>query len=358
MAIESTFCVASGLIKISILLFYKRLGARAVSKTFLWATRLTIIFIAGYSIAFTLVPVFGCNPISAFWDQVDFIKVSNGYTYKCFNEGADVFAAAVISSAQDLLTAILPTFLYWRLRIPLRQKIALFGIFAIGYGVVAIGILRSYYSWQIFFETYDVTWVAWNVWTWTLLEIHIGAICANVPALKVFFKQILKIKTSSAGSNSVSKISGTRSSASKPSRSSFSASAYSRRSLWKDSQQNGRYGYLSEPHHEIPVHGHDSTPTQQEVCDSCSAVSERSLVNTKTAQWEDIELATLQKQPQSQSKYSVQSLSPSQEDLQALPQMPSQIRPYLTPRAMSPEAQANPYSSGIVNEKLTWQSWS
>ncbi|KAJ4350083.1 uncharacterized protein N0V89_008704 [Didymosphaeria variabile] len=96
MAIESTFCLASGLIKVSILLFYKRLGSRAVSNTFRWATRLTIVFITANSIAFTLVPIFGCQPISAFWEQSDIIKVAQGYKYKCFNEGADVFSAAAM----------------------------------------------------------------------------------------------------------------------------------------------------------------------------------------------------------------------------------------------------------------------
>ncbi|KAF2439559.1 hypothetical protein P171DRAFT_325707, partial [Karstenula rhodostoma CBS 690.94] len=194
LAIETTFCVASGLIKVSILLFYKRLGSRAVSKTYRWSIKLTIAFIVAYSVAFTLVPIFGCKPISAFWDQADIVKIAMGYEFKCFNEGADIFSAAVISTAQDLLTAILPTFLYWNLQIPIRHKIALFGIFAIGYGVVAIGVLRSYYSWQIFFESYDVTWVTWHAYNFTLLEIHMGAMCANAPALKIFFKQIFRIK--------------------------------------------------------------------------------------------------------------------------------------------------------------------
>jgi len=69
-----------------------------------------------------------------------------------------VLAASIISAAQDFITAILPTFLYWNLRIPLKQKMALFGIFAIGYGVVALGLLRAYYSWRTFYNTWDVTW--------------------------------------------------------------------------------------------------------------------------------------------------------------------------------------------------------
>ena len=157
---ETLFCVCSGLIKISILLFYRRLSSRAISRTFRWATWISIYFIAAYSIAFAIVPIFICTPISAFWDQVDFIKLAQGYEYKCLDEGTDIFVAAIVSTAQDLLTAMLPTILYWNLQIPLRQKMALFGIFGIGYGVVAIGALRAYASWRNFFDTYDVTWEA------------------------------------------------------------------------------------------------------------------------------------------------------------------------------------------------------
>ncbi|KAF2634356.1 hypothetical protein P280DRAFT_362696, partial [Massarina eburnea CBS 473.64] len=202
MAVECTFCIAAGFIKISILLFYRRLSARAISKTFKWTTRATIAFIAAYSIAFSLVPIFGCQPISAFWDQSDIIKQTQGYKYTCFNEGVDVLAASAISTAQDLLTAILPTFIYWHLQIPARQKVALFGIFAIAYGVVAIGVVRVYKGWEIFFSSYDVTWLVWETWNWTLLEIHVGAMCANTPALKVFFKQYLNIEKLTSRSRS------------------------------------------------------------------------------------------------------------------------------------------------------------
>ncbi|KAL1610059.1 hypothetical protein SLS60_001724 [Paraconiothyrium brasiliense] len=347
MAIESTFCLASGLIKVSILLFYKRLGSRAVSSTFRWAIRLTIVFITAYSIAFTLVPIFGCQPIAAFWEQSNIIKVAQGYKYECFNEGADVFSAAVISCAQDLLTAILPTFLYWHLQIPVRQKIALFGIFAIGYGVVAIGALRSYFSWQIFFETYDVTWVSWHVWTWTLLEVHIGAICANAPALKVFFKQVLRIKTSSSGSRSNTKNSGTKISANKVSQSSFSASTYSKVSMWRSSQQCRRYGHISEPYPES-VHDLDGADHQQENYVASPPASKRSSIVTIIPNIENFELGAFR--TQSPRKGQMNSISPSQENIQALPRIPS---PYPAARLPPPTGL---YTS--PGKKSAWQSWS
>lgn len=355
MAIESIFCVASGLIKVSILLFYKRLGSRAVSKTFLWVTRLTITFITAYSIAFTLVPIFGCQPISAFWDQVDPVKTGNGYTYKCFDEGADVFSAAVISSAQDLLTAVLPTFLYWNLQIPIRQKIVLFGIFAVGYGVVAIGALRSYYSWQIFYETYDVTWVAWFTWIWTFLEIHMGAFCANAPALKVFFKQVLQIKTSSAVSKSGgSNNSGSKRSANKPTSASLSTSTYSKMTIWKSDQQYRKYGHITEPYADS-VDSRDGVQAHQECQIEQTSVSNRSSADIISGKFHDIELGEFQTQSESKTDFRMPSVSHSQENLQALPRMPSPYpAAYIVPSA---GPNTSPHQQDMAF-KPSWKTWS
>lgn len=145
----------------------------------------------------TLVPILGCQPISAFWDQFNAHKILQGYRYHCFDEGANVFAASVISAAQDLITAMLPTLLYWNLCIPLRQKFALFGMFTIGYSGVAVGAVRAYFSWRIFYETYDVTWSTWDLMLTSLLELHIGAFCANAPALKVLFQHFFHKRASS-----------------------------------------------------------------------------------------------------------------------------------------------------------------
>jgi hypothetical protein len=140
----------------------------------------------------------GCHPFSAFWDQTNITKILGGYKYSCFDEGADVFTASVISAFQDLITAVLPSFLFCNLRIPFRQKVALFGIFAIGYGVVAIGALRAYYSWQIYYETYDVTWVTWDMFLVSMLELHVGCFCANAPTFKVFFNHFFNEKLASS----------------------------------------------------------------------------------------------------------------------------------------------------------------
>jgi hypothetical protein len=260
LVIETVFCFSSALVKISILLFYRRLSSRVVSNNFRWVTRINIGSIAVCSIAFIFAPILGCNPISACWDQVDPVRILEGYDYKCFNEGADVIAAGMISALQDLATAVLPTLLYWKLQLPIRQKFALFGIFAIGYGVVAVGTIRVYLSWSMFYDTYDETWTGWDSWLWSMLELHIGVMCANAPAFKVFFKHFLKIKNITRPTKSRSHLNG-----SKPNNQQIATrSELSRNStrlgklhFWKPSGDFRKIKYLSEPHTEILVDNQD-----------------------------------------------------------------------------------------------------
>lgn len=264
LAIECIFCVASGLIKVSILLFYRRLSSRAVSNAFRWTTWFTIGFIVAYTIALTLAPILGCQPVSAFWDQVNINLRLQGYKFHCFDEGADLLAASIISAAQDLLTAILPTFLYWNLQISKRQKIALFGIFAIGYGVVALGVLRAYFSWRIFYATYDITWATHDSFVVTMLELHVGAFCANAPTLKVFFKHFFQETLSSfSKSKSSSKVNTNSANSHAKSTSSNSSVLHKIASMF--GSQRGNNGYIAEPHASVSVDQHGGVHVQKEV---------------------------------------------------------------------------------------------
>ncbi|KAJ6285643.1 hypothetical protein J3E71DRAFT_189977 [Bipolaris maydis] len=267
LAAETIFCGATGLVKVSILLFYRRLSSRVVSRGFFWTTWVTIAFIIAYSVALTIAPIVGCQPVEAFWEQFNPIKRLQGYEFHCFDEGADVLAASIISVTQDLLTAIMPTFLYWNLQIPLRQKLALFGIFAMGYGVVALGALRAYYSWYTFYDTYDITWATYDLFLTSLLELHIGCLCANAPALKVFFKHFFQEKLTSRSPTKTPVDSKDRASpngSSKPSKSSLWSKISSVLETENESGMRSTRGYL-DSHAGMTVDSHGGVHVQKDM---------------------------------------------------------------------------------------------
>lgn len=375
LAILCIFCTASGLIKISILLFYRRLSSRVVSVRFRLLTWLTIGFITAYTIALTLAPIFGCNPISAFWDQANSIKLIKGYKYHCFDEGADVFSASVISAVQDLITAILPTFLYWNLRVPIRQKIALFGIFAIGYGVAALGAMRAYYSWQIYYGTYDVTWSSWNLFIVTMLELHVGCFCANAPTLKVFFKHFFHEKLGSSAKRSTGSEKKVQKSSELPGTQSSKSSA----GTFKDkistffSKGNSTYsrdGYLSGPHANVTVDAHGGVQVQKELHVSLSPTlsirgqpAQRSLRESVDTMemicsqyyYGDIELGRFTTSRNSQVSSQHSQRTPEDADIEALPAIPQATR---SPRSMKSFMSFQCWSrSPQLSTHSEWPSW-
>ncbi|KAJ5025968.1 hypothetical protein J3E73DRAFT_412380 [Bipolaris maydis] len=189
-AVYLLYVLAGGFIKISILLFYRRLDARCIPSTFRIATWINIAIIGIFITTFTIILFTACNPLAAFWYQFDVAHQLAGYKYHCWvNEEADIMAASIISAVQDAIAAFLPTLLYWNLQIPKRQKIALGAVFASGYLVCIVCIARVFAIHRIFNnELYDSSWTTWPAILLAVLEIQLGVIVASAPALKVFIK--------------------------------------------------------------------------------------------------------------------------------------------------------------------------
>ncbi|KIW06340.1 hypothetical protein, variant [Verruconis gallopava] len=194
LVMEVTYMASTCLTKISILLFYRRMSDGAISSIFRTIGYISIASVVAYMFAFSLAGVLGCRPISAYWLQVDLTWASThprGKSYQCINEGAMILSACAVSIVQDFLACGLPLPLFWKLQLPKRQRIALAAIFSVGFFLCITGCLRLYYVHKIYYTTYDVTWVAWDAWIWTVIEAHLAIICSSAPALKTFFKRYL-----------------------------------------------------------------------------------------------------------------------------------------------------------------------
>jgi rhodopsin domain-containing protein len=203
-AIEVLYTVTAGLIKISILLFYRRLAEGSISKTFQWTIKACILFVTLATIIIAFCSIFVCRPVSAYWNMMDFtwaLSHVRGRDYYCFNEGLQLLIENAIFIVQDIVTYVLPITLFWKLQMPFRQKLALAVLFGLGFLGCICAIIRFEFLFRTFYRTYDAPWaVAW-AWFWTGFEVHVAAICASAPALKVFFKRYLNIASVTEMSN-------------------------------------------------------------------------------------------------------------------------------------------------------------
>ena len=183
------YVIATCAVKISILLFYRRLSAN-FSRAFFIATWLGIAYNIAYLVSFLLTLAVVCLPAKAYWLQLDFAWAAT-HKFTCVDEHLALPASAATSVFGDFYATLLPCILILKLDLPRRQKMALYSLFVLGFLVVAAGIVRTFYIDYVINRTYDVTWHVWQYWIWTLVELNISISAASAPALKPFFRRYL-----------------------------------------------------------------------------------------------------------------------------------------------------------------------
>ncbi|GME66101.1 integral membrane protein [Neofusicoccum parvum] len=190
LAISICYLAATGLTKISILFFYRRIGE--IRAWFRWTLWVCMAFIVLYTIAFTLAIPFECHPLDAYWNKANPLWTMT-HDWHCINEGAKMVSAGAISAFQDVVACILPMALFWDLRMSRQAKIALAVVFSLGLFTCVVSVIRTVKIYHLFFETYDVTWAARWAFSLTVLEVDLGLICASMPALKNKLQRMLHV---------------------------------------------------------------------------------------------------------------------------------------------------------------------
>lgn len=124
------FVVSTCSIKVSILLFHRRLAAGTHSRAFFYVVWAAISAVVAYAIAFIIVLIAQCRPVNSYW-----LRFSPTYTgnYNCpSKEAISLPISAYLSVATDAMALILPFWLVWNIKLPKLQKWSLYGIFGLG----------------------------------------------------------------------------------------------------------------------------------------------------------------------------------------------------------------------------------
>ncbi|PWY72291.1 hypothetical protein BO70DRAFT_320500 [Aspergillus heteromorphus CBS 117.55] len=149
--------------KVSLLCSYIRIGG------FVKAYRLTI-FVAIVAcvlnqLAFTFVLTFACWPVAKQWD--------NSIPGVCMNTIASYYVTGL---GFDIIIIALPLPVLWKLQLRLRQKIALVGVFALGFFITIIQIIRICTIRNL------RTWTdSEPVVIWSDVEISLGVMITCIP---------------------------------------------------------------------------------------------------------------------------------------------------------------------------------
>ncbi|KAL6229391.1 hypothetical protein BDW75DRAFT_249807 [Aspergillus navahoensis] len=187
------YCAGTGFLKVSVLLFYMRIFP---SRNFHIAIWVLVFTAASYNVASVLANVFSCNPIAKSWD----VSITHG---SCMNRPVFYFANAALSISTDFATVLVPVPWLRRLQMPLRQKIAVGCILAMGCFVGVVSCIRLATLYTLLMDD-DLTWNTVNALLWCVIELNLGitgsCVTAMRPFVRRYFPRLLGLPAHSIGS--------------------------------------------------------------------------------------------------------------------------------------------------------------
>ncbi|KAF2209581.1 hypothetical protein CERZMDRAFT_86900 [Cercospora zeae-maydis SCOH1-5] len=182
---EFAFLVCGACVKVSVLLFYRRLGQGTYPKMWSWACIGAIVFTLAWTLAFLLALIFNCSPTEAYWMG---FSIEYDRKYTCVNTTVNNLLAGIMAVISDLYAVALPCFLMRKIRLPQAQKTGLYAVFSAGLLVVLAGSVRTYYLYQVGHSS-DVSSVVFDVFAWSQAELCMGFLCASAPSLRLLGRQ-------------------------------------------------------------------------------------------------------------------------------------------------------------------------
>ncbi|GKZ27005.1 hypothetical protein AbraIFM66951_003936 [Aspergillus brasiliensis] len=186
---------AYGFIKLSIILFYRRIFLVSKNSKLNWAFHGLVGLTVVWTLAFFLLFLFGCREkIYLHWAPLE--EVNN----QCGNPLTAESALVISDLIMDLMIFCLPLPIIWGLQMRLGQKIALIGVFCVGFVAVAASIVRlAIYLivYMIGFEAgYDLDQTVTTMLWWSMIEASLGLIVACLPVLRPLLSNIKFGRTS------------------------------------------------------------------------------------------------------------------------------------------------------------------
>lgn len=203
--IIALFLWSTAFVKISVLLFYRRLVAGTYSKRFKWALWSAIAFIVLYTIILFFLHCFSCVPLEAQWRQFDLSYTERHYCASPKVQGAIAELGGALSVITDFYSVMLPAMLLLKIKITRRQRIGLMFVFALGFLVVIAGIVRTVFlSQDLGSNNIDKSWLGFNVFVAGIAESNVAIVCACAPSLKSLFRTYFRDRFTTQGSRSTS----------------------------------------------------------------------------------------------------------------------------------------------------------
>ncbi|KAG9254481.1 uncharacterized protein F5Z01DRAFT_107874 [Emericellopsis atlantica] len=165
-------------VKLCFLLFFFRLSSQRPFRIALWSV---IVFHVGSTIAIWLLYALQCQPLEAFYYKERYPDV------QCISNDIAYFIPYSLNLFVDVCIFVLPLPTIITLQMSSKRKLAVIAVVTAGGSAVLCGGLRAIILFE-FSESPDFTWALGKMVIISAVEIDMGIIAANMPAIKAFYK--------------------------------------------------------------------------------------------------------------------------------------------------------------------------
>ncbi|KAF1354217.1 hypothetical protein EJ07DRAFT_133366 [Lizonia empirigonia] len=176
-ALNMISIVGLGLAKASILVMYKNIFD---IRRFRIVVYIVLTYVVGWTIGFTLSHLFTCYPITVFIEPY--------YGNRCV-ETVPMFLSLLFTDVlADIIILILPIPIVLSIKLDIRKKLAVIGIFMLGAAICAVSITRVISTYSIakdyLHHPPDVIYYTAPVFFWTNIELSLAIVCSCLPTLR------------------------------------------------------------------------------------------------------------------------------------------------------------------------------
>ena len=131
--------------------------------------QVSIFFIDDTWVEFTKT-VLSFRPLSAFWSPLA------TYPKICIDEGNYMLSFSIITIFLDFILLLLPVPIVVTLQLSTKQRLAVCGLFFLGFIICIAGIIQAYYVDKALIHSYDETWDGWPLWVASAIEVDLGIV--------------------------------------------------------------------------------------------------------------------------------------------------------------------------------------
>ena len=187
-----SYVAALCFVKLSILYFFKTIASH---RTLRHIVNGTIIFVSVYSFGACIAALFQCRKPSDAWNtdayfaQFDTTPNPNAPKTQCYDPTVYFMFTAALNLFSDVVILLIPIPTLLSLSVPLKQRLALVGIFSVGMlAIVASSVrMRVMTLWAA--SPWNSAIYGADLLLWGQVETNSGIISASVPFLRLLFKR-------------------------------------------------------------------------------------------------------------------------------------------------------------------------